>query len=652
MHPYYPTLFSPYVLPNGVVLKNRMICPPNAPSTIQGAENYPTAHTIRQYAKRAQNGAAIVTTSGCYLTSSDPKEHSWGWNDQDGSAQNYMSEMAEAIHAYGSLCHGFLIGFPDDGYDVSCFDLEKNQEIHYMLSQKFRENPKALSTQQVYEHIERYVKQVKAMAECGFDGVNIHMSYRFSLPARFLSPMTNLRTDEFGGDFTGRTMLCRKLCEGIKKACGKQFVIEVTIAGHDPVAEGWTMEDSIRFSKEMLGLVDIMTMRSPTVDPQHPIGYEKNPRPWTYMARDIKAAGPNIAVAASSGLFDPDANEELLASGSADLVSMARAFISNPDYGRLVYEGKKQDLTPCIRCNKCLRAGPSEPWLTVCAVNPQRGMEHFMKDLEPLNDKKKKVAVIGGGSAGIQAAMTAQKQGHTVHLYEKTDRLGGLLNHCDTVEFKWPLRDYRDFIVRKVQENKNITIHMNCAPTVEELEHEDFEVVIGAVGSQPAIPQIPGADADFVMFGKDVFGKENQLGEHVVIVGGGEIGVECGIQLCRKGHTVTVLEMTDMLAREANHGHYYSMVKAAWEGEKGFTGLVNATCTAITKNAVTYRDEVGQEHTISCDSVVLSAGMKANTQEALKYAGVGSLFRLVGDCKKPASLQQAVRSGWTVAMTI
>lgn len=652
MHKIYPTLFSPYQLPNGVVLKNRMICPPNAPSTIQGAENFPTQNTIRQYAMRARNGAAIVTTSGGYLTSSDPKEHSWGWNVEDGSAQNYMSEMAEAIHAYGSLCNGFLIGFPDDGYDVSAFDLEKNAEIKCMLSPNFIADPKELTTEMVYEHIDRYVRQVKGMAECGFDGVNIHMSYRFSLPARFLSPMTNLRTDEFGGSFEGRTLFCKKLCEGIKKACGKRFVIEVTIAGHDPVPDGWTMEDSIRFSKEMLGYVDIMTMRSDTVDPQHPIGYQENPRPFTYMARDVKAGGPNIAVAASSGLFDPDANEELLASGQADLVSMARAFISNPEYGKIVYEGRKEDLVPCVRCNKCLRAGPSEPWLTVCAVNPQRGMEHFMKDLEPFNGKAKKVAVIGGGPAGMMAAMTAQQQGHEVHLFEKTDRLGGLLNHTDTVSFKWPLRDYRDYIVRKVQENREIKIHMHTVPTVEWLEHQGFEAIIAAVGSEPLIPSIPGADGKHVVFGKDVFGNEDKLGEQVVIVGGGEIGVECGIQLCRKGHRVTVIEMTDMLAREANHGHYYSMVKAAWEGEENFTGLTNATCTAITEHSVTYRDKDGVEHTIDCDSVVLSAGMKAKTQEALEYGKAGGMFRMVGDCQKPASLQQAVRTGWTAAKTI
>lgn len=125
-----------------------------------------------------------------------------------------------------------------------------------------------------------------------------------------------------------------------------------------------------------------------------------------------------------------------------------------------------------------------------------------------------------------------------------------------------------------------------------------------------------------------------------------------GIQLARKGHLITVLEMTDKLAREADHNHYYSMVQAAWEREESFTGIVNATCTRIEADRVTYRDGDGLEHTVPCDSVVLSAGMRAKTAEALSYAGAGQLFRMVGDCKKAASLQQALRSAWTAAKTI
>lgn len=646
MHEFYPTLLSPIQV-SSRILKNRMICPPSAPGTIQGPQSYPTETLIQHYADRAKNGAAIVTCSGHYLTPPDRNGHMWGWDVRQGLTQNMMSEMAEAIHLHGSLANGFLISFPEPGYDVSAFDPAKNQEVRFMLSEPFVEMPNEM----IYETIDRYITQVKALRECGFDGVNIHMCYRFTLAARFLSPMTNVRTDEFGGSLQNRMRFAKLLCGGIKKACGKDFIIEVTISGHDPVKDGWSMQDSIAFSKEMKGLVDIMTVRSSTLDPQHPTGYTEEKRPWVYMAEEIKKGEPEILVAASSGLFDPEANEEILSSGKADLVSMARAFISNPRYGKCIQEHRPQDLVPCVRCNKCIVGGPSDPWLTVCTVNPTHGMAPFMEKLTPSGEKKK-IAVIGGGPAGMMAAITAADGGHQVHLYEKTDKLGGLLKHTDYVSFKWPLRDYKDYLIRKVYGKSNITVHLSTVPSPEALNAEGFEAVLAAVGSEPVRLPIPGIDGENVHFAVEVLGKEEGLGKNIVLIGGGEIGVETGIYLARKGHRVTVLEMTDALAREAIRGHYYSMIRDAWEAEENFSFILNATCTAITEEGVEYRDVEGNVHTVPGDDILLSAGMRAKTAEALGYGTAGQYFRAIGDCQRAASVQQAVRSAYTAALAL
>lgn len=646
MHQYYPTLLSPIEV-GGRILKNRMICPPSAPGMIQGPQDYPTETLIQCYADRAKNGAAIVTCSGHYLTPPDPNGHMWGWDVRQGLTQNMMSEMAEAIHLHGSLAHGFLISFPEKGYDVSAFDPAKNQEIRFMLAEPFVEMPKDM----IYETIDRYISQVKAMRECGFDGVNIHMCYRFTMAARFLSPMTNVRTDEFGGSLENRMRFAKLLCGGIKKACGKDFLIEVTISGHDPVEDGWTIQDSITFSKEMKGLVDIMTVRASRLDPQHPTGYEEKKRPWAYMAEEIKKGGPEIKVAASSGLFDPDANEAILAAGKADLVSMARAFISNPEYGKCIEEHRPEDLVPCVRCNKCINGGPSDPWLTVCTVNPKYGMSPFMERVTP-SGHKRKTAVIGGGPAGMMAAITAADHGHAVELFEKTDKLGGLLKHTDYVSFKWPLRDYKDYLIRKTMENPNIKVHLNTEITPEQLEQQGFEAVLAAVGSQPVKLPIPGIDNENVHYALEILGHDQGLGENIVLIGGGEIGVETGIYLARRGHKVTVLEMTDALAREAIRGHYYSMIREAWEAEENFAFVLNGTCTAIGPEGVEYQDQEGVLHVLPCDDVLLSAGMRAKTSEALRYSTAGQYFRTIGDCRKAASVQQAVRSAYTTAMEL
>ena len=646
MHDYYPTLLSPLQV-GSRVLKNRMISPPSAPGTIQGPQDYPSEALISFYADRAKNGAAIVTCSGHYLAPPDKKGHMWGWDVRQGLTQNMMSQMAEAIHLHGSLATGFLISFPEPGYDVSSFEPAKNQEVRFMLSEPFIEMPKEM----IYETIERYITQVKALQECGFDGVNIHMCYRFTLAARFLSPMTNVRTDEFGGSIQNRLRFAKLLCGGIKKACGKDFIIEVTIAGHDPIPEGWTIQDSITFSKEMKGYVDIMTVRASTLDPQHPTGYESNPRPWVYMAEEIKKGNPEILVAASSGLFDPAANEELLASGKADLVSMARAFISNPEYGKCIQDHRPHDLVPCVRCNKCINLGPKDPWLSVCTVNPEYGMTPYAERLKP-SGQQKKTAIVGGGPAGMTAAITAAKNGHQVHLYEKTNELGGLLKHTDHVSFKWPLRDYKDYLIRKVMAQKNIRVHLNSQITPEELDRQGFDAVFAAVGSRPVKLPIPGIERNNVRFAVDILGHDEEVGHAVAIIGGGEIGVETGIYLARKGHKVTVLEMTDALAREAMRGHYYSMIQAAWESEENFSFILNATCSAITADGVEYTDREGNACRISADTVLLAAGMCARTQEALWYGSAGQYFRAIGDCQKAASVQQAVRSGYTAAMSL
>lgn len=150
----------------------------------------------------------------------------------------------------------------------------------------------------------------------------------------------------------------------------------------------------------------------------------------------------------------------------------------------------------------------------------------------------------------------------------------------------------------------------------------------------------------------DVLGKEEGLGETIVLIGGGEIGVETGIYLARRGHKVTVLEMTDALAREAIRGHYYSMIQDAWEAEENFSFILNATCTAITEDGVEYRDAGGNTYTVPADHILLSAGMRAKTAEALRYGVAGQYFRAVGDCQKAASVQQAVRSAYTAALAL
>ena len=646
MHDIYPHLLSPIRVGNHI-LKNRMITPPSKPHFIQGPEHYPST-IIDHYAQRARNGAALITVDGTHL-SPDCGPHMFAWDGTDPNVQHYMAQLADAIHFYGSKANGVIMAFAPRGYDVSA-----GVPTHYVVGDgsKPRYDCKEMTHEMIDDFIAECVRLAKVQKEAGFDGVYIHMAYRGVIPGRFLSPMTNKRTDEYGGSFENRIRFPLRLCREIKQACGRDFIIEASISGHDPDPSGWTLEDSCRFAKAAQGCIDILQLRAPEIDPNHPTGFSLNPTPWLYMAEAVKASNPGILISTVAGYMDPRVNEEIIASGKADLISMARAFVSNPEYGKLVYEGRPQDIVPCIRCNKCHRSSDSDPWMSVCSVNPAWAMDHRLDKLIVKPERSRRVGIVGGGVSGMEAAIVCAERGHQVTIYEKTGKLGGLLNHADDVDFKWPLRDFKNFMVRKVSENPNITIKLNTTATVEQLNADANEVVLAAVGSEPISIPVPGIDGEQVVNAIDVYGREGELDENVVVIGGGDIGTETGLHLARLGHKVTVIEMKDMLAPESYRVHYYSMFMDACESEPNFTSLLECRVTKVTPEGVYYADKEGNEHLAACGSVVLAAGMRGKLDEAFAFSTAGKQFYAIGDCLKAGSVQKCMRSAYDIANTI
>ena len=634
MHDKYPYLLSPLQVGN-TILKNRMICPPSEPHLAQAGENWPSDSLIAHYAQRARGGAAIVTCDG---NSFGTRPGGNGWDASSPDAQNYMSQMADAVHFYGARAHGVIMMFSPPGMDVSA----NVPQIRMMPGSKatLTSDKTEIPTEMLYELIEKYAQLAKTMADCGFDGTYIHMSYRMVLLGRMLSPITNRRTDEFGGSFENRIRFPLLLCKRIKELCGRNFLIEASISGHDIEPEGWTLDDTVAFAKAAEGLIDILTIRSMELDNQHPTGFAGSRTPFLYMAEYVKKSGVKQTIAASAGFFDPEDCETAIREGKADLLSMARAYVSNPNYGQLLYEGKAEEIVPCLRCNKCHTGNHH---LTVCVVNPRFGSEKWVDRLIVPATEKKRVAIIGGGPAGMKAAITAADRGHTVDLYEKNDHLGGMIDHSRYAAFKWPMLNLLKYFERKVNGHPGITVHLDCAPDPQWLERQDYDVVMAAVGSIPLVPSIPATRA---------FGHEEFLDQNVVIIGG-EIGVETGLHLAQQGKQVTVIEMKDVVAEEAKRVHYYNMfIDAVEEYADSLKIILKATCTEVTAQGVTYRDEAGDLHTVEAGTVLLAAGMKANAACAYQYAGCGKQFFAIGDCGTMGNLQTAIRAGYQIASTI
>lgn len=255
------------------------------------------------------------------------------------------------------------------------------------------------------------------------------------------------------------------------------------------------------------------------------------------------------------------------------------------EYSRKMAEGRGEDVAPCVGCNKC-HGWQYPPWLTLCTVNPKLAIDSAWKIIDPPT-LQKKVAVIGGGPAGLKAAMTTAERGHRVTLYEKTDYLGGMLRHSDYIDFAWPLMKFKDYLARQVKK-MDIELRLNTAATPEMIESGKYDAVLLAIGAEPNIPRIPGTDAKNVYDIDSVFVREKEIGKNVVIVRAGSYSIETALHLANGGRKVTVLAGGQDLVEESGP-HQLEMLAQEFRGNESCTAVMNALTTSVACGKVTYK---------------------------------------------------------------
>jgi len=617
----YSHLLSPIKIGN-VVLKNRMMATRSLPSHMLGPETFPTDPVMSHIANVARNGAAVVTLS--------PEK----FNLDDSGVQNYVAQLTDAIHFYGAKANVCLTQFQEPrGYSISDITppVFSGQMRYFMFGQS-----KEMPVDMIHKMNEDFAKLAKRYQALGFDMACIYMSYRSSIFACSLSPALNKRTDQYGGSLENRARIIIELCQAIKKACGQDFLIEAQVSGEEE-AGGYTLEDLVKYAKLWEGYIDILQLRGWDIPSSHPMGYNsKKGKPLTLRyAEAVKKSGAKIVVAPVGGYQDPELNEEFIASGKTDMIAMARSFICDPEYGQKAYEGRGEDVVPCILCNKC-HGNIQTPNLDVCSVNPKLGFAHKIDRMIAAPAASRKVAVIGGGPAGMKAAITAAERGHKVTLFEKSDTLGGLLRHADFASFQWPLKDYKDYLIRQVKKS-GIELRLSTNATPEMIKAKKYEAVLVAVGAEPVIPNIPGADGGKVYNVVDVFGNEKALGKNVVVIGGDLMGAETGMYLAENGHAVTVLTSSkELMKSEGSHQDI-----DLYKDMKNFSFVTEAVTKGISDGKVTYVDAKGAEKSIQADSVVIYAGFKPRLDEALKFSGSADRFFTIGDCYEAGGLVRA-----------
>ena len=643
----YEKLMSP-VKVGGTMLKNRLINTPHDIHFIQGSEPWPTEAVILWLAERAKNGCALINVSGIGVHKVPGPGHMWSWDMTDGHTQHYLSQLTDAIHFYGAKVNAFFKYDLRDMFPGKDISTGKATHWTYGDGSQPRYDQVAASTDELEAFIEDFAQKVYSLKmDCGFDGLFMNMSYRASSFGRMLSPLINDRADKFGGSLENRCRYAQTIALRVRELCGPEFIIECTVSADPEGSGGNTEDDLLEIVRQLDGYFDIITLKAPEIDPAHCVQFQ--PRtPWLYLAEKAKRIVKSSLISSSGGYLDPEEMEHFLQEDKLDLIGTARAWIADPQFGTKVYENRADDIVPCVRCNKCHHSSMADPWSPYCTVNPLFGWRHREKTMFGEPTTPKKVAVIGGGPAGMEAAIVASRRGHSVTLYEKCDHLGGQLDITKDVDFKYPLQDFKKYLIHQVGKSA-VDVRLNCAPTAEQLKAEDYDVVIAAVGSVPAVPPIAGIDGANVVDFTAVYEDREKLGQNVVVIGGGEIGAETAMYIAQTGRNVSVIEMKDRLATDSTPVHYYSIFEQAYLAMKNLTPVCNATCTGITAKGVTYRDKDGNEHFIAADSVVICAGMKAKSDEAYGYYTAGDRFHIIGDCYKVGNVQTAMRVAYAIA---
>ena len=645
---YYSHLLSPVTIGN-VTLKNRISSPDASLHLLQGPETFP-ADGYRAWVIQMAKSCAYMVMSPW----SNPTQRTIGMADsvrmqnfdmEDPSVSNYFSKMCDDIHFYGSKILISTIPFRlpwPQGYNLD------GQGGMFLPGQPL-EPKEALPAERMGELVENYVNYVANYQTFGYDGVSLNISM-------LIGKNRNHRTDEYGCDTPENAARLPKLLFGaIKQRLGRDFITEAYVYGE--MEHIYSKEFMAAVVKELEDVVDIVSIKEKDAATNHPTGFQfqKGQHTCFTYAKAIRDTGAKVLVGVNGGFQDPQELDGYLAEGKCDLIAMARGLFADEEYMEKCLTGRGEDIVPCIWCNKC-HGTMTPPWISFCSVNPRLGIDPMLLKTLPEGHSSKKTAVIGGGPIGMRAAIMAAQQGHQVTLFEQTDYLGGQLKHSDYVSFKWPLRDYKNYLVRQLRKN-GVTVRMQTKATPELLEQEGFEAVIAATGAVPNIPAFAQDAEGKLLPGLktclDVFGHEAELGKRVVIVGGSETGVETAMDLAEKGHKVTVLCRQKSLASDAPHAHYVTMLEDAWLKLDNFYWVKGIEkYLSIDDSGVSYVNFEGKEKRIDCDCVIMCTGARPNTEGCTALYGAADRTDFVGDCFRVGNVHFAVTTAFGAANQI
>ena len=624
----YPHLFSPIKIGKQVV-KNRIFMPPL--STNLGNKGYVTDELIEHYRARAKGGVGLFVTE--VVTIEPTYVYLPGdMSIYDDSFIEGWKKLAAAVHEYGAkilpqLFHPAYMAFPIPG--TPRLIAPSNVGPYYA-----KEAPRSVTKEELKVIIEQFADAAQRVQKSGADGVEIHAAHAHGLLGGFLSPQYNKRTDEYGGNIDARLKLTLEVIEAVRKRCGEEFIIDVRISGDEYSDGGLNINDMIYVSKQLENHgVDMIHVSGGTTIARG----SSIPAAGTKMGSHSQLSAKikkyvSIPVTTVGRIIEPWIAEELIANGMADACMIGRANLCDPEFSNKAKAGKSEDIRPCIGCLRCLN-GIMFGKPIACTMNPSFSLEN--EDTILPADIKKKILVVGGGPAGMEAAYIAKKRGHDVVLCEKDSDLGGALKVACVPIGKQDLCQVIKWMRHRL-EKENVNIQTNTNVTLELLKtkFKDYEVIV----STGAKPLIINAFTQFKqwMSADDVLAGRAFPGRKIVIIGGGSVGCETADYLAPlindrfpRNRDVTVIEMAqEVMMNESGPGRSLLVQRMM---KKGVKILVNTKVVAVEKDKIKYLQN-GVEGVIDdADTLIFACGYQTDPAFENMLKELKMSYHLIGD---------------------
>ena len=638
----YPNLCKPIQI-GRVTFRNRMFSAPMGGTDITN-DGCIGPKSTAFYELRGKGGAGAVTVSECMVHPKTDGSHAYHLDTSILNSLASATYTADAIRRHGAIPS---IELSHSGMYAGTYMTDKSRQKsmnQWGPSDTVRPDGvevKVLTKELIDEIVASYKETASVAKRAGFEMIMVHGGHGW-LINQFLSPYFNKRTDEYGGSLENRCRFAVEVLKAVREGVGPGFPIEFRMSGSELFEGGYDLEEGVRIAQAVEEYVDLIHVSAGSYQfgffKTHPSMFSEH-GVNVYLAEEIKKHVKK-PVATIGALNDPEQMEEIIASGKADVVYMGRALLADPYLPQKVVSGNDDKIVKCLRCFTCMAERPTTQTRR-CTVNPLIGREIEGTEVLPAAVKKK-VLVVGGGVAGLKAAVTAALRGHRVVLCEKSDKVGGILKCEQAIDFKQEMYQLGLSLEAQAKE-AGVEIRCNTEVTPEYAEKENADVMILAVGSNPIVPPLKGIDGDNVVIVNNYYLEKEKVGDSVVVLGGGLAGCEAAIHLAQEGKKVHLVEMRPQLAPDANIRHrpiLMQMVEKYVEAHTGYQGL------EVTSEGVICKDPEGKEVLVPGKSVICAVGQRANRAAVDQLRDCAPVVREIGDCVRPSNITSAIYMGY------